>query len=105
MERNRGLAQWRMALRAVRWSLNRHGAIDLLRRRDGSVAGRVTGLASGPLRVGLEPFRLGAEYLDLTGLEPSQLDKFLVSGWLAIHDKSFTRAAASNAMGKRPMTR
>ena len=53
MDRDRGLAEWRMARRAVR----RHGAfhvsIDLIGWRCGSMAGRMPGLASWSLAVGL----------------------------------------------------
>ena len=50
---DRGLAQRGMALRALRRQRDLDGAIDLLRRRGGPVAGRVPGLAPRSLGVGL----------------------------------------------------
>ena len=125
---DRGLAERRVALRAVRRQRDLDGAIDLLRRRCGSMAGRMPGLAPRPLGVGLgralgeggglplarppgllqlglEPFHLGAELVDLTGLTPGQVDEFLVGGRLAIHDGSFTRRGRVKryrASGQRP---
>ena len=54
----------------------------------------------GLLQLDLEPFHLGAKLFDLTGLEPSQFDEFLVSGRFAFHDGFFTRTVGLNATGK-----
>lgn len=117
VEDDLGVAQRGMASRALRRHRYFDGAIDLLGRRDGSMAGRMSALASRPLgiglgcplgegggltlpgplgllQLGLEPFHLGAKLLDLAGLTPGQIDKFLVCGRFGIHDESFTRQAA-----------
>jgi hypothetical protein len=49
MNRDRGLAQMRATLRAARRERNVDGAIDLLVRRCGPMAGRMPGLASRSL--------------------------------------------------------
>src|SRR5213080_3262043 len=103
MDRDRGLAEWRVALRTVRRQRDLDRAIDLIRRRYGSMAGRMPGLASrslgaglgrplgegggltlarppGLLQLGLEPSHLGAQLLDLPGLPPDQVEKVIVGG-------------------------
>ena len=131
MDGDRGLVQRGVALRALRRQRDLDGAIDLLRRRGGSMAGRVPGLASrslgvglgrplgeggglplarppGLLQLGLEPFHLGAQLVDLAGLTPGQIEEFVVGGWLAIHDGGFTRSRPPNATGravKDPVTK
>src|SRR4051812_253119 len=128
MDGDRGVVQRGVALRALLRQRNLDGAIDLLRRRGRSMAGRMPGLAprsfgvsfgrplgegsglslprpSGLLQLGLQSFHLAAQLINLTGLAPGQIKEFLVSGRLAIHDGGFTRARERNATGQRSKTR
>ena len=81
MDRDRNLAQRGVALRALRRQRDLDVAIDLLGRRYGPMAGRMPGLASWPLGVGLGrplgkggglPFARPPGLLQL-GLEPFHL--------------------------------
>ena len=126
---HRGLIERGVALGAVLRQRDLDGAIDLLGRRCGSMAGRVPGLASrslgvglgrplgeggglplarppGLLQLGLEPLHLGAQLVDLPGLPPGQVEEFVVGGWpSAIHNGGFTGSRAQNATGQRSKTR
>lgn len=53
MDRDRGFRQRGAALRALRRQRDLDGAIDLLRRRGGPMAGRMPSLAPRPFRMGL----------------------------------------------------
>ena len=124
---DRGVVQRGVTLRALRRQRDLDGAIDLLRRRGRSMAGRMPGLAPRPLGVGLgrplgeggglplarpagllqlglEPFHLGAQLVDLAGLTPGQVEEFVVGGGLAsmtgvLHDQ--TRRTLQGS-GQRP---
>ena len=128
VDRRRCPLQGGVALGAVlrQWDLD--GAIDLLGRRWGSVAGRVPGLASrspggglgrplgegsglslarppGLLQLGLETLHLGAQLVDPAGLPPCQVEQFLVGGGRGAHNGVLTRSGVRNATGKRSKTR
>ena len=45
----------------------------------------------GLLQLGLQPFHLGTQLVDLAGLPPGQVEEFVVGGWLAIHGGCFTQ--------------
>jgi len=128
MDADRGFVERGVALRALRRKRDLDGAIDLLRRRCGPMAGRVSRLTPrscgvgrgrppgeggglplprppGVLQFRLEPFHLDAQFIELPGLTPGQVEEFVVGGCLAIHDGSFTRSRQPNATGERSGTR
>jgi hypothetical protein len=98
---DRCLIERGVTLRAVRRQRDLDGALDLLRWRDRSMTRRMprfapralgrrggwplgegSGLSlarsSGLLQFGLEPFHLGAEVINLTGLPSGQIEEFLI---------------------------